>query len=81
MGSAIIVLVIGILLVFIGRVLWKKGDYKESVWLTIVYAFADIFSGNFFNSFRGFAVILYITAFIMIVLSILYLVGVVKVIS
>jgi len=62
---------IGIVLIIIGWILWEKGDPKESLVLAIISWIVDIFTGQFASSMRTWAMLLYISGFIAIIIGLM----------
>jgi hypothetical protein len=74
LSNAFIVFSIGIILLFIGRYLWSKGDSKEPFFLTLLGAVIDVFTLQFFSSYRGASLLVYLIGSLLIILSIAYVV-------
>jgi len=79
MVSGFVALLVGLLLLLIAGWLWKKGAPEEPLWQSFVEAVIDVFTLQFFSTFKSSALVLYLAGSIVILFSILYLFGVLKV--
>lgn len=60
---------IGIVLILVGWILWKRGNNEETLLLAIVSSVVDIFTGQFASSMRTFAILLYLIGVIAIIIG------------
>ena len=51
---------VGLVLIFVGRIIWRKGNPDESVLLAILSWMDDLFTGQLPSSIRTLAVLVYV---------------------
>lgn len=74
--GGLLALSIGLVLVLIARILWKKGNSDEPLRQSLLEAIVDVVTLQFFSTFRSSALVLYFIGLIIILLSVLYLAGI-----
>jgi len=62
---------IGLLLIFVGVILWRKGDPAESILLALLSWVGDLFTGHFASSIRTLAILLQVTGYFAILVGIM----------
>lgn len=51
---------VGLVLIFVGRIIWRKGNPDESVLLAILSWVGDLFAGHLSSSIRTLAILVYV---------------------
>lgn len=69
-------LIIGISLILLSILFWKKGNDKEPLLSSVIYAFIGIFSGF---TFRSFSIFIFLIGSLILLITILYAIGIVTI--
>ncbi|GAE36313.1 hypothetical protein JCM9157_3474 [Halalkalibacter akibai JCM 9157] len=69
-------LIIGVILMFLSIIFWKRGNDNEPLLSSVIDAFIGIFSGF---TFRSFSILIFIIGFLILVITGLYMMGIVTI--